>query len=67
MAWEFGGRSLVDEVNHVNMVVFLCYYVLHVYFLFMMMMMMWYNGLLVEDVNNRILQTSNLQTHSLMY
>ena len=27
-----GGRNLVDEVNHMNMVVSLCYYVVHVHF-----------------------------------
>jgi len=54
----------VDEVNHVNMVVsFGCLFcdVLHVYCMFtsfFMMMMMRYNGLLVEDVNNHILQRS---------
>ena len=64
MAWDFGGRSLVDEVNHVNMVVSFCD-IMFSMFTFFFMVMMWYNGLLVENVNNRILQTSN---HiSLMY
>jgi len=58
-----GGRSLVDEVNHVKMVVsffvLLCACLIS-YFIYMKMLVwMKYKGLLVEQITNHVI----LQTH----